>query len=425
MQFFNKLGAEVEQIWRDKNYNEEAFPEICADALAAAELPTKLTCWEVVNWALGEVALPDQKDLPAKFGDPPITIYNSPRFHIDVYFWLDGTTEIHQHGFCGAFQVLHGSSIHSEYKFDLGEKINTFTELGDISLAKAEQLKVGDIRLILPGREFIHALFHLDRPSATIVIRTHKSPMFLPQFSYQKPALAIDPFFEEANTVKKLQSISMLLRVNHPDAEKQIEEMLDRADLQTSYIILSSVKHHLSASEIHQMFNISTTEDRFARLLDLVIKRQGETARAFPDIFREQGRIVDIIRRRQFIADPDHRYFLALLLNVPGKERIFSLIKERYPESDPLDKTLDWTMELGETRVLGLNLPNALGIEGFDDFDLLAFECLLKDMSDDEARKFVSETFGATQAEQIMPTMPERQAKLRNSNLLRALWMEN
>ena len=118
MELFTKLGAEVEILWRDKNYDEEVFPEIAANALKAANLPAKISAWEVIEWTMGETNLPTQQDLSGKFGDPPITIYNGPRFHIDVYFWLEGTTAIHQHSFCGAFQVLHGSSIHSWYDFE-------------------------------------------------------------------------------------------------------------------------------------------------------------------------------------------------------------------------------------------------------------------------------------------------------------------
>ncbi|MFN2514442.1 MAG: hypothetical protein ABR568_23900, partial [Pyrinomonadaceae bacterium] len=55
-------------------------------------------------------SLPHQYDVEGRFGNPPITLFAGPRFHIDVYYWLDGTTSIHQHSFTGAFQVLLGSS---------------------------------------------------------------------------------------------------------------------------------------------------------------------------------------------------------------------------------------------------------------------------------------------------------------------------
>src|SRR5262245_23314034 len=176
MELFNQLGERIEDLWRATNYNEERLPEIAADALKRAALPEKLSAWDVVAWSLKQNELPPQRDLPAKFGDPPITLYVAPRFHIDVYFWFEGTTAIHQHGFCGAFQVLLGSSIHSWYQFEQREVINTFTEFGEMRLKVCELLEVGDVQEIWAGRQYIHSLFHLDQPSATIVVRTDKTP---------------------------------------------------------------------------------------------------------------------------------------------------------------------------------------------------------------------------------------------------------
>src|SRR5215203_2481627 len=134
MELFQQLGRSIEDAWRALDYNEEAFPALAGEALAGADLPSKVSGWDVLEWTLGQTELPRQKDVNGNFGDPPITIFTAPRFYIDVYFWFEGTTAIHQHAFCGAFQVLMGSSIHSWYEFDRRESINVFTEIGDMSL---------------------------------------------------------------------------------------------------------------------------------------------------------------------------------------------------------------------------------------------------------------------------------------------------
>jgi hypothetical protein len=421
MEVFQQLGKQVETLWRDRGYNEDDFAAICEQALRGAGLPEKVSAWEIINWALGETYLPEQRDLPAKFGDPPITLYNSPRFHIDIYFWLEGTTEIHQHGFCGAFQVLLGSSIHSNYDFDVQEKINTFTELGGINLAEVELLQVGDIRQILAGRQFIHALFHLDHPSATIVVRTHGSPLHLPQFSYRKPSLAIDPFFEEPNTVKKLQSIGMLVRTKHPQTDEMIATLLAASDFQTSYFILSNIKRLLSHSQLDLLFQLNSSSDRFENFLEIVKKRHGATADTLPDIFSEQNRLEEMVRRRSFISNPEHRFFLALLLNVPDRKNLLALVEDRFPGSDPVDKILDWSLELSETKVLGLNLPNALGIEDFGDHDLFVLESVLKGRSEDGTKQAIKDTYPPDIAAELLTSLPARYEKLRQSILLQSL----
>ncbi|MDQ3040814.1 MAG: hypothetical protein M3R11_00350 [Acidobacteriota bacterium] len=421
MELFQTLGAQVEQTWRDVNYDESVFPAIAAEALDAANLPGKVSAWEIIEWTLGQTVLPEQRDIRGSFGDPPITLYNSPRFHIDVYFWLEGTTAIHQHAFCGAFQVMHGSSIHSHYEFELRERINIFAELGEMNLKTVEYLEVGKVRQIAAGRQYIHGLFHLDQPSATIVVRTFRSPMNLPQFSYYKPSLAIDPFFEEPNATKKIQCLTALIRANHPDTDRHIGELLAESDFQTTFTILSKVRGFLQANQFEQMFNTGASEKRFDALLEIVKKRHGARAEVFPKVFEHQEKVGEIIKRRNFVKEPEHRFFLALLMNVEGKERILSLIKERFPEADPIEKILDWTLDLAQTRVLGVNIPNALGIADFGNLDLFILENMLKNKSDEEIRAALRAEYPAENLEALEQSLAEKTERIRQSIIFESL----
>lgn len=421
MEVFQKLGREVEDLWREKNYDEEIFPVIAAHALRDFNLPEKVSAWDAIKWTLGETTLPEQRDLPGRFGDPPITLYNSPRFHIDIYFWLDGTTSIHQHGFCGAFQVLLGSSIHSSYEFEAKEIVNRFTELGDINLDDCELLKVGDVRKILAGKQFIHSLFHLDQPSATVVVRTHRNPLHLPQYDYKKPYLALDPFFEEPNLIKKLQTVTMVLRIKHPDADKMLAEMLETADFQTSFSILGNTRHLLQTGRIEQFFQVGSEENRLDKMFEIVKRRHGSLAESLLPIFAHQDKIGEIVNRRSYITNTEHRFFLALLLNVEGKERIISLIKERFPESEPIDKILDWTTELAQTKIFGSNLPNALGIADFNDFDSFVLEDLLKGLSLEEICENFLQDSPQEDAENVKKNLANKIEKLKNSVVLQPI----
>lgn len=422
MEIFQNLGAEVENLWRDKNYDETLFPAIAGKVLREANLPEKVSAWEVIEWTLNETNLPDQRDLHGGFGDPPITLYNASRFHVDVYFWLEGTTAVHQHGFCGAFQVLLGSSIHSWYDFDLQEKINTFTEIGNINLKTVDLLTVGDVQEIAAGREYIHGLFHLDQPSATIVVRTHRSPLHLPQFSYHKPFLALDPFFEEPNATKKLQCITALIRSKHPETDRLIAEMLEKSDFQTTFQILSTVRGFMQSNQLEQMFNLAAPQEKFEKLLEIAKNRHGERANIFPQVFAYQDKINEIIKRRSFVTDPEHRFFLALLMNLEGREQILSLIKERFPDSDAIDKILDWSFDLAQMRVLGLNIPNALGIADFDDFDLFVLESLLKDRTEEEMREALKNEYPNENTDELAKSLAERSEKIRQSIIFQPLF---
>lgn len=414
MELFNELGAAIESRWLAANYNEEKLPEIAADALRTADLPSKLTAWDVVEWSLGERELPPQRDLHASFADPPITIFSGPRFHIDLYFWFEGTTAIHQHGFCGAFQVLLGSSIHSWYEFNPREVVNTFAEIGEMSLKVCELLEVGAVQEIWSGKRYIHSLFHLEMPSATIVVRTDRSPLDLPQFSYEKPNLAIDPFFEQPTTTKKLQILAAAFRAKHPDADRLATDLLNASDLQTSFVILSRLRHLAGANQLEQMFKIEGAESRFQKFLDVVAQRHGANGEIFGPIFARLDTIDEIVKRRNFVTNAEHRFFMALLMNVDDRERIFSLIKQRFPDSDPIEKVLDWVFDLAETRVVGVETSNALGIPNFGEAEMFVLENILNGRTDDQIKQaFAAENPGSDPSAAIN--------KIRNAVIFRPL----
>lgn len=421
MKPFQELGAGIEDLWRERNYDEEIFPELAERALREADLPSRVPAWEVIEWTLGETTLPVQRDLAAKFGDPPITLYNAPRFHVDVYFWLEGTTTVHQHAFCGAFQVLHGSSIHSWYDFEDAERINVFTEAGRMRLRSCDLLGVGDIQKILAGRSYIHSLFHLDQPSATIVVRTHSSPMHLPQYNYHKPGLAIDPFFEDPGTIKKLQAVTALIRADHPETDRLIAGLLEEADLQTSFQIIATARTYFRRDQVREMFDPSGSKQRLEELFAVVDRRHGERAALLRKVFGHHDRLDRIVELRASVKDPEHRFFLALLLNVEGRDRIFELIATRYPDEEPLDKVLDWTDALARTRVMGSGVPNALGVENFDDFDLLVLEHLLEGRDDEATLEAMRADMPGQDPEALTANIGERLRKIRSAVIFQPL----
>ena len=378
MESFEQLGRSIEDAWRALDYNEEAFPALAGEALAGADLPSKVSGWDVLEWTLGQTELPRQKDVQGNFGDPPITVFTAPRFYIDVYFWFEGTTAIHQHAFCGAFQVLMGSSIHSWYEFDRRESINVFTEIGDMSLKSCDLLSVGDVQEIRAGRQYIHSLFHLDQPSATIVVRTEKSPLYMPQYSYHKPNLALDPFFQDETTTKKMQAVAALMRADHESADALILKLIDESDFQTSYQLLTTLNGFSRSNGVSEMFNLDAPRDRFKVFVDAVLKRHGEKAAVIPKIFERGERLNQILAQRAVLTEPELRFFLALLMNVDGRDRIFSLVRQRFPDVEPIEKVLDWVYEMSQTRVVGSNSPGPLNID-VDDIDIAVLEGLLQE----------------------------------------------
>ncbi|MEK7724514.1 MAG: hypothetical protein AAB336_09220, partial [Acidobacteriota bacterium] len=266
-----------------------------------------------------------------------------------------------------------------------------------------------------------HALFHLDQPSATIVVRTHRSPLHLPQFDYRKPYLAVDPFFEDSNLVKKMQTLNMLYKAKHSEADTRLGEMLEKADFQSTFTILANFRGFLRGNHIQNFFNLEQPENRFDKMFEIVKKRHGNLADMILPIYSYQDKIQEFISRRSYVTNAEHRFFFALLMNVDGRERIFSLIKERFPEIEPIEKVLDWTTELAQTKVMGMNVPNALGVVNYDDFDSFILEDMLKGVSDEDIEKNLVAEMSNQNPDEAAKDIIGRIQKIRNSIVLQPL----
>lgn len=386
MQPFAELGALVENRWSDQNYNETLFPAIAAQALADSKLSDRVDPWEIIRWVHTTPDLPHQMDLEANFGDPPITLYSGPRFFIDVYFWLDGTTSIHQHSFSGAFEVLLGGSVHTRYRFEKDREINQHFLTGKILADEVSLLERGDVREIVPGTQFMHSLFHLERPSATITVRNYKTFAAAVQFSYLKPYVAYDPFFTDATLKRRLQSVRLLLAMKHHDADRLIGDLVSTSDFQTAFGVMEQAFEFLCHRDLEEMLGVTRSRDRFQALLDRARIKHGELVDLLPPVFEEEWREKEISRRRAQIKGHDHRFFLALLLNVPDKKTILRLVEERYPGQDATSLVVGWVKELAATKIFGSKEPNVLGIGEFDERHLAVFRGLLEGLTVDEIK---------------------------------------
>lgn len=409
MQFFDQLGTLIEQRWKDRNYGEWAFPEIAAESLAEAEAIEKVDLQDILRCVHDGTALPQQRN--DEFSDLPITLYQAPRFSVDVYFWLDGTTAIHQHSFSGAFQVFSGSSIHNLYTFEQEQEINSRLSVGRVLLQEVQSLTRGEIRKILPGRQFIHSLFHLDRPSVTITVRTRVEPTALPQYSYLKPYFSIDPFFKEELTVKKVQSVRMLLRMQDPTAYPLIDELVSSSDFHTTFLILSAAFEHL-INQTRQRLPPATDggqcppdspEQRsyFRGLLKKARHRHGSLMNFLLPVLGEVQREGALVNLRNHVFDSEHRFFLALLLNVEQRQLIFDFVRQRFPHRDPIDTMCNWVRELSCTTRGNSHQTSILGIDPLEPTDLFVLKHLLEGFSIEEIKGLAAREVSIGEVEKV------------------------
>lgn len=336
--FFRHLGDEIERRWRHANHDERVFPELAMTALLERLPAQHVRYFDLVEALLFENVLPPQP-VELIFGQPPIVAYSHPRFFIEVLCWMEATTTIHQHAFSGAFHVLQGSSVHTTFDFDVRERVNSSFLLGALRLKQSELLATGDTRAILPGAGFIHGLFHLDAPSISVVVRTRSEPEARPQYDYLPPCVAIDPFVKEPLTAQRAQLLTMLLATSHAQFTRVMDRSMAHADLPAVFELLrfAHLRSVTAPFALDPQAMVPWIEQARARF--------GDRVDALLDTVIASTRVADIQLRRSDVHDPDHRFLLALLMNLPTRSEIFRLVRERHRE-DPLPLVLRWLREL-------------------------------------------------------------------------------
>jgi hypothetical protein len=335
MKFFAELGRTIQERWVRAKCSEAAFPEVCASVLAEEPPSEHVSLDDVVKWGLTCERLPRQLEVRSDFGEPPLTVFSEERFFISVLVWLDGTTAIHEHGFAGAFHVLQGGSLHTTFDFDASEVVNENMMLGRLKERRIERLKAGDTREIHTGAKTIHQLFHLDRPSATVVARTFTSSFRRPQYSYFRPGTAVHPLydFEEQKTRRDL--MQLVARVHPEQLGDHYLRWLDVADPVGAFVGLRHCARLVAPKEGDE-------------LLARVQERQPELARLLRPVIENDRREAFIVDRRKSVTDPELRFFLAVLLNVEGRERALQVIADRFPGHDPVELVVRWVNALGK-----------------------------------------------------------------------------
>jgi hypothetical protein len=352
--YFKELGNTVLERWKKKNFSLAKFPEIALAALNARPPAEHVNLADFMRGFLLDDEQPFQT--MSGFGQPEIVAFNHPRFYIQLLFWLDGTTDIHQHEFSGAFHVMTGSSIHAHYVFENAQSITPHLRVGDVKMKNIELLETGRTVPIVSGQTCIHSLFHLDSPSVTVVVRTQNDPGTGPQFNYLPPHVAMDPVFTDELTIRRKQLLDVLEQTEDPAYAELVLQMLGELDFERGFFIL---QHCMSAMQ--QL-------DQWDAALRTFEQRHGNLAKGVAATL-DEGLRRDLIKEmRGSVTEPEHRFFLALLMNVPTRSDLLSLVSQRFPEQAPVETVLRWAEELGgETEygvaILDATFPESLEID--------------------------------------------------------------
>ena len=344
LDYFRRLGDQVDQSWSAQGRRTQQLAEIAATSLRDIPVPECLTP-EVILGLLAEgAALPKQRESSDQFGQPPAVMYRSSDFEIQAITWMAGTTSTHQHGFDGAFRVASGSSLHVRYSFEQHETwADGHLVTGDLSMIDQEILWTGDVRPIYSGPEFIHALFHLESPSMTIVVRNGSSRLPFPQYDYRLPGLGFDALDKDDPFRMRMRGLHSLYRLDADRGTNLARDIVSTQDLWTAFRVCD--EWALAYGETTELLG----------LVEVLARRAEVFGELLPPMYMEELRRRRLLLRRGMLRQSRHRMFMALVVNLPDRTSIYRSLEELFPDENPSRVIGDLITELASPEYRGIS----------------------------------------------------------------------
>lgn len=326
-----------------------SLAEAATGALEAMPPGPDVGALPVLAHAASVADLPAQRPLSDMFGQPPLIVHRDPEFFIQALTWVEGTTAIHQHGFEGAFAVADGLSLHVPYDFSAVETLaDGHLITGDLRQGTAEILPPGSVRTIAAGFAFIHALFHLERPTLTFVVRNNVELPY-PQYSYMRPGVGWDQLNVSLQDGKRRQAVNALLRLDTSAAHRAVVEVVEDGPPWLAFLFVHDWMEHVGWTQ------------QTAELCGQLEHRLPALAGVLPTALADEAQQRSVLRRRSLLREPPQRLFLALLANLPDRPSVEAVLGALHPGRRPQDVLWEAIADLaspGVRSISGLRLAD-------------------------------------------------------------------
>lgn len=332
-----QLGHRVAVEFERCHGDFEKFPAIAYALLSMWDAPAFRTEF-LLGW-LSAPALPAQRPNDV-FSDFPLVLFHHHEFRIELLTWQNASTTIHQHAFSGAFRVWQGSSLQRRYHFEESQRFNHCLRFGDVRAEACEYLSVGDTRQIDPAARLTHSVFHIAKPSVTLVIRTHGEAWNSPQFNLVPPYLAYVPEQLKRELIPLEKWYRLMYRQDADQCLAHLLQALDTLPLATIAIM---------GTEWHEHFRLRGEQELF---LEAVAKRHETLARHLPQASRYWCRQQQALKLRQNIDDEQLLYFIAVLMHSDTRSEVRSIADLNGEFSLDKSKEIHYVCELLSGSVL-------------------------------------------------------------------------
>lgn len=219
----NKLAADLDARWRQADYSVYKFSDLALEEIKKHDLVGEFS-FATLNALLDRPEI-RQIQIASEFSELHFKLFDNGRFYIEVLNWWDKDTSIHDHGFAGVLLQLEGTALNALYSFDDEKEVLSQTlRFGEVKLAGAELSRKGDIRVIPYGRAEKHAVVHVERPTVSLIVRTHPVADISPQLNYFPPHVLANHSASDIALNKRVKYFKLLAEM---DAARFRSELLE------------------------------------------------------------------------------------------------------------------------------------------------------------------------------------------------------
>ena len=161
--------------------------------------------------------------------------------------------------------------------------------------------------------------------------------------------MAYDPIHGNAGVRRRLQLLEML------NSTRRDKELFDAIKC-----LVDDVNHHYAFLYLQEAYKLIGDEGKRNLLLSCAASKHGSLAEIFRLVLDTQEQRDNIRRIAEKIGQGELRFFTGLLRNVPKSGEILKIIRDRFPQEDPLTMIDKWTADLSQYDVsdLGLSAPS-------------------------------------------------------------------
>ena len=266
------LAQHIDARWREDDYSCYTFADIAKEELDKIDLTSLFSFTGLIdildNSAMSKI------QIASEFSELHLKLFDNSRFYIEVLNWWDNDTSIHDHGFAGVLLQLEGRSLNAIYSFDEADEVSHNLSLGDIKLSEAYISKKGDCRVIPYGRKEKHAVLHLEKPTTSLIVRTHPVMELSPQLNYFPPGLRVNHSATDILFNKKIKYFRLLNMINATECRAQMLHELKQLSLTEQFwfiLKLSKIIYHPANIDLlNEYVNTATSEEEKERKIKVV-----------------------------------------------------------------------------------------------------------------------------------------------------------